>query len=117
MLGRRLVEDRDVPDVEVDRPERQRDQRMGEVAQPVEPADREQRLQQRPGQAEHDQERPQVAHQQVLDHVGEEAARRRCRPSGETNATAIRARPDAKQTIRQVGTGRPSWERVISRSE
>ena len=38
------------------------------------------------------------------------------RPSGEMNAIAISARPDAKQTTRQVGTRRPSWESVISRN-
>ena len=36
------------------------------------------------------------------------------RPSGEMKAIAISARPEAKQTTRQVGTGRRSWERVMS---
>ena len=38
------------------------------------------------------------------------------RPSGEMKAIAMSARPETKQTIRQVGTGRPSRERVMSRN-
>ena len=67
-----VVERRDVPEVEVERPERQGDQRVGEDLEPVEEADREDRLQQRPGQAEDQQQRGDVAEQQVLAHVGDD---------------------------------------------
>ena len=66
---RRLVEDRQVPDVQVDRPQREGDQRMGEHAQAIEEADAQDRRDQRAGEAEHDQQRRDVAEQQVLDHV------------------------------------------------
>jgi hypothetical protein len=45
---------------------------MCEVAKPAEPATREERLEQRAGQAEHDQERADVGDQQVLRHVPEQ---------------------------------------------
>ncbi len=66
-----VVDRRDVPEVEVDRPQREGDERVGEDLEPVEGADREERLQQRAGQPEDDQQRGDVADQQVLDHVGE----------------------------------------------
>ena len=66
---RRLVEDGQVPDVQVDRPQREGDQRVREHAQAVEEPDAQDRRDQRPGQAEHDQQRGDVAEQQVLDHV------------------------------------------------
>ena len=66
------IEGGDVPDVEVGRPKRQGDERMGEVAKPAEPPVREQRLKQRARQAEHDQQRADVRDQQVLRHVAEQ---------------------------------------------
>ncbi len=69
---RLLVQRRDVPDVEAGRPQRQRDQRVGQHPQPVDRADRQQRLQQRAGQPEHDQQRGDVADHQVLGHVGQQ---------------------------------------------
>ena len=72
VLGRRLIQHRDVPDVEIDGPERQREQRVRQVSYPPEPAVGEQRLKERPGQAEDDQQGAQIAHQQVLDHVDED---------------------------------------------
>jgi hypothetical protein len=66
---RPLVQGGNVPDVEVGEPQRQRDQWVEQVAQPPQPAQREQRLEQRAGEAEHDQERRQVAEHEVLRHV------------------------------------------------
>ena len=66
---RRLVERRHVPHVQVDRPQWEGDRGMGERAQAVEEADFEDRREQWTGQAEHDQQRRDVAEQQVLDHV------------------------------------------------
>ena len=67
-----VVERRDVPEEEVERPERQGDGRVGEDLEAVEDADREDRLQQRAGQAEDEQQRGDVAEQQVLAHVGDD---------------------------------------------
>ena len=88
-----------MPDVEVDRPERQRDERVGEVAQPAEPADRQQRLQQRPGQAEDDQQRAEVAHQQVLGHVGEDQLVVDVAERRDEARSRSASRPAAKQTM------------------
>ena len=64
---RGLVEKRQVPDVEVDRPERQRDQRMREEPQPVQEG--EHGPQDRPCQPREKRERREVAEQHVLQHV------------------------------------------------
>ena len=61
-----------MPDVQVHRPQRQRDERMGEVSKPPEPPAREQRLEKRTGEPQDDEERADVADQQVLRHVAEE---------------------------------------------
>jgi hypothetical protein len=68
----RLVEDRNVPQVEVRGPQREGDERVGERAQPAKPSLGEQRLQQRAGEPEHDQQRGEVPDQQVLAHVGDD---------------------------------------------
>ena len=64
-----LVQERQVPDVEVDRPERQRHRGVGEHAQALDGAEREQRPQHRPGEAGEQAERREVADQDVLEHV------------------------------------------------
>ena len=64
-----VIQRRDVPEEEVERPQRQGDGGVGEDAEAVEDGDREDRLQQRAGQAEHQQQGRDVAEQQVLDHV------------------------------------------------
>ena len=61
-----------MPDVEVDGPQRQRDQRVGEELQPVDGPDAQDRREDRPGEAEDEQQRGDVAEQQVLAHVGDE---------------------------------------------
>ena len=102
-----VIERRRVPEEDVDRPQRQRHRRVGEDPQPVEEPDREDRLQQRPGQAEHQQQRGDVAEQQVLAHVGDHQVlgdcRRSARPGPRRSPTGPRrSRPGAR-----VGTGRP----------
>ena len=67
----RVVHRRDVPEEEVDRPERHRDEGVGQNLELVEDLDREDRLQDRPGQTENDQQTGDVADDQVLDHVGD----------------------------------------------
>ena len=69
---RGVVERGHVPETEVDRPERQRDERVGERAEGAQRADREQRPQQPAVEAEHDEQRPEVAEQDVLEHVHRE---------------------------------------------
>ena len=69
VLQGRFVEDGQVPHVEVDRPQWEGDQGMGEDAQAVEQLDPQDRRDQRPGQAEDDQQGRDVAEQQMLDHV------------------------------------------------
>ena len=67
-----LVQAGQVPDVEIGDPQRQRDERMDEEAQPPHHRQAEERLKQRPGHTEHDQKRADVRHQQVLGHVAQE---------------------------------------------
>src|SRR5438094_927593 len=64
------IEPRQVPDVQVDRPERQRDQRMGEDTPPLDEAELQHRLEQWPVQPGDERERSEVAEQDVLGHVG-----------------------------------------------
>ena len=97
---RGLVEHRQVPDVEVERPGHDRHDGMGEHAQA--PGDRiaQHRGQQRAGQAQHDQQRGDVADQQVLDHVGDEQlvgerVDRRAQGEGEHDQPGARSRPAA----------------------
>ena len=62
-----------MPDVEVDRPDRQRDERMGEHAQPLDArgsASTGRRI--GPGQPGDEAERREVAEDHVLQHVDEE---------------------------------------------
>ena len=70
VVDRGLVEPRNVPDVEVDRPERQRDQwvREDQVAKTHAALKRQQRT----GEAEHECERREVAEDDVLEHVNPE---------------------------------------------
>ena len=69
---RGFPEEREVPDDEVHRPERQRDERMGEEAERPDRAHGEDRAEQRAGEPGDDAERPEIAEQQVLDHVERE---------------------------------------------
>ena len=69
---RGLVEHGQVPPVEVDQPQRECDQWMGEGAQAVEQADPEHGDEQRAGEPQHDQQCRDVAEQEVLDHVHEQ---------------------------------------------
>jgi len=68
----RLVEDGQVPPVEVHRPQGQRDRRVHEHPQTIEEADAQRRGQDRGGQAEDEQQGPEVGDEQVLGHVGEQ---------------------------------------------
>ena len=67
-----LVEKGQVPDREIGRPHRQRDQRMREHAQAVDDPQAQERLQHRPRHAYDETERGEVAEQDVLDHVHEQ---------------------------------------------
>ena len=69
---RALVERGHVPEDEDRRPERERERRVREDAQPLDRAQREQRPQQRPGQPCEQAERREVADDDVLEHVEEE---------------------------------------------
>jgi hypothetical protein len=66
---RRLVEGRDVPQIEVGEPQRQRDRGVDEPAQPAQPPRGKERLQERTGKPERDQKRCEVAEDEVLGHV------------------------------------------------
>ena len=67
-----LVEHREVPEVEVHRPDRQRDERVGEEPEAVDRLQREHGPQHGPCQAGDEAERREVAEQHVLAHVDEE---------------------------------------------
>ena len=69
---RRLIQRGQMPDVEVDRPARDRDHRVREYAQPSDRLDPQQRREQWSREPEDDQQRREIADQQVLDHVGHE---------------------------------------------
>ena len=69
VMQRGLVEHGRVPGEQVDRPDWKRDERMREHTQPVDPVHAQDRCDQRPAQTQHDQQRADVGHQQVLDHV------------------------------------------------
>ena len=61
-----------MPEREVRRPDRERDERVREHAEPHDAREREQRAEQRPGQPGEQAERREVAEQEVLDHVERE---------------------------------------------
>ena len=69
---RGLVEVRQVPEVEVHRPQRPGHERVGEHAQPVNPLVGEQRTKQRARQPGDDGQRRELPEQHVLRHVHEE---------------------------------------------
>ena len=104
-----------MPDVEVDRPHRQRDGRVGEHAQAVERTDAQHRRQQRAGEAQHDQQRPDVGHQQVLGHVGRQqlagdVPERREQDDDDQRDAGVEGELTA------AGTGRPSRASSRARS-
>jgi len=70
VVERRLVEKRQVPGVEADRPHGQRDERVRQDAQRVD--DAEDRAQHRPRQPRDEAEGREVAEDHVLEHVREE---------------------------------------------
>ena len=72
VFKRPLVEDRQVPSIEVDRPKRKGDQRAGKHPQTIKKPNLEDRRNQRPSEPKHDQQRRNVAKQQMLDHVHEQ---------------------------------------------
>jgi phosphoribosylformylglycinamidine cyclo-ligase len=72
VMERRLIEERDVPGVEIDGPDGERDVRVGQDSQPVDRPERKDRAEHRPRQPDDEAERRQVAEQNVLDHVDHE---------------------------------------------
>jgi len=72
VVERGVVERRHVPEADVDRPQRQGDERMREDAQRAHGPERERRPEQRAAQPEHEAERGEVADQQMLSHVQRE---------------------------------------------
>ena len=72
VMERRLVHKRDVPEVEVQRPEGQRDERMGQEAEAPHAGQGQHRPEDRPGETRNEGERCEVAEEDVLDHVDEE---------------------------------------------
>ena len=83
-----------------------RDQRVGEDLEAVEDADREDRLQQRPGQPEDEQQGGDVADQQVLAHVGDDQLLGDVADRAEERDRDHR-RPAAEADLAPDGTGRP----------
>ena len=72
VVERRVVQERHVPEVEVDGPDRQRDERVRQHAQAFDDAELEHRPQDRPAQTRDEAERREVADDHVLQHVHEE---------------------------------------------
>ena len=82
-----------MPEVEVEQPQRQRDERVAERPQPSQPADREQRLQHRPGQA-----RGRSAGRRGRRSAGAGPCGRRRAPRRSSRPVAGRRRPAAGST-------------------
>ena len=70
----RLVQRRDVPDVEVERPQRERDDRVGEEAQPADQRIRSTGASSGPVSPRTSSSAARSAEQQVLGHVGPESS-------------------------------------------
>ena len=100
-----------MPEDEVRRPDREGDERVREDAKAHDPGEREDRAEERAGEAGQDAERSEISEQQVLCHVEREQLgladlgdRRR---DGERRSPM----PRAKRAMRQPGTG---WSRRAS---
>ena len=72
VMERSVVEERDMPEVEVGRPHRQRDERVREHTQALDELELQHRTQDRPRQPDHEAQRREVAQDDVLEHVHEE---------------------------------------------
>ena len=95
---RRLVEVRQVPEVERHRPERQSDERVREHAEALDDPVLENRSEERAGQAGDDQDRRHLAEEDVLCHVDEEELLLPDASIGEKSANATTASPKAKDS-------------------
>ena len=69
-----LVEERQVPGVEIHGPQRDGEERVGERAQRAGSAEVQQRLDHGAGEPKHDQQRRDVADHDVLEHVSDQDA-------------------------------------------
>ena len=108
-----------MPDVEVDRPEDDRDHRVGEHPQLGDDPDPQHRGEHRPGNPEHQQQRGDVADQQVLGHVRDEQlvgelVDRRAERDGEDEQARGEADP-APQGHRTALVGQPAGPHVVGR--
>ena len=116
LLDRALVERREVPDVEVRRPGRERDDRVARRPAASAARARQQRLQQRAGQAEHDQQRAEVGQQQVLEHVREEQLLADVRERRDQRRHH-QHQPAVEAPLPPAGTGAPRARSVRARSQ
>ena len=97
-----------MPEVEIDRPQRQRDQRMGEHTQPFDHAQRKDRPQDLSRHPDDEAERREIAEQHVLHHVHEEEVLLAERVDRRVEREHDERDPVQKLVRRQPGTGRPS---------
>jgi len=74
MADRRLIEQREPPDIHVERPDRQRDDRLRQRTQPARRPQPQQRRERRTREPDDDEKRRDVADQQVLCHVRDQDA-------------------------------------------
>ena len=105
---RRLVEERQVPEIEVHGPQRPRDHGMREHAERVNPVVGEQRTEQRPRQPGDDRQRRELAEQHVLRHVHEEELLLTPRIERREERERDQAETHAERPAAPGGDGRPT---------
>ena len=107
VLQRGLVGGRQVPDEEVDRPQRQRDERVGEDAEPLDRAELQDRPQERPVSPATMQSGARSPSRTCWSMWNEKSRSSPSQSTGETVARSSSASPIAKRSCRQSGTGAP----------
>ena len=113
VVQRGVVEERDVPDVEIDCPQRQRDERVRQDAEPLDGTQREHRPQDRAGEPGDEAERREIAEDHVLQHVHEEEVLLAERVDRRVERRARRARSRSRSTTcRQRHRLAPRGERA-----
>ena len=104
----RLVEERQVPEIEIRRPDRQRHDRIREHAQTLDGPEREQRPQHRPREPGEQEERCEVADQDVLEHVEAEELLLADRGDGRGEREQEQRDPEREKEDSIAGHGRPA---------
>ena len=103
-----LVQKREVPEIEIRRPDRQRHERVREHPQTLDGPEREQRPQHRPRKPGEQAERCEVADQDVLEHVEAEELLLADRSDGGGEREQKQRDPQPEEKDPVAGHGRPA---------